>query len=72
MRRPANAPVDLLAEREVAGVADAERLRDGRDHQVGILHRREIDERDAVGERGLDLAGGGDGEPALADAARTR
>ena len=51
-------------------VAQAEGPRDLRDHHAGIADRGEVDEHDPVVEPEGHRAGGGDGEPGLADAGR--
>ena len=62
----AECPGELLGERPITGVADAERVRDRREHEAGLQYGREVDEHHAVGECGLHLACRRHREPALA------
>ena len=54
------------------GRTHIEDARDRRCHQAMIAKRREIDEGDAVGERGGRGRRDGQGEPCFSDAARAR
>nr|WP_254431221.1 hypothetical protein [Agromyces sp. Marseille-P2726] len=62
---------ELLVERAISGVPDAERLSNRRDHEVRVAHRSEIHEGRAVRVRRLDRASGSDCQATLADASRT-
>ena len=59
-------PAKLLGERFATRRKDAESPCDGRQHEVGILERRQADEQDAVGEVVEKLGCSLDGEPRLA------
>ncbi len=54
----------------VAALAQAQRLRQGRQHQPRILDRRERHEADTVGKARLELLGNMQAQPGLADAGR--
>ena len=70
-RRRPSARGELLRERPLSGVPDAQRVRHRRDHESGIQHRREVDEYHAVWERRLHRSRRLHREPALADPAGT-
>lgn len=60
------------ADRVIAVPRPTERAGDRRAHEGGVGDRAEIDERDAVGERGPELGRESQREPRLAGARRTR
>ena len=62
---------ETLGQRLASDFLDPKRLRDGSDHQVGLRDGRQLDEKDAVGEVGLQVTGYLQAQARLADAGGT-